>query len=62
MTGWRLLPECGTTPLRFDTEADLRKHLRTHYPDRKKTDVPGLFRIPSGGWVHCWDASVEDDE
>jgi len=58
---WHLLPECGTVPLVFDSERDARAHLRTHYPDARKTDVPWLYRVPSGGWVHCFPANADDD-
>jgi len=60
--GWKLLPECGTVPLRFESEADVRKHLRVHYPDRKKTDVVDCYRIPSGGFIHVWQEGGQDDE
>lgn len=62
---WKLLPEIGTRPLRFDTEAALRKHLRVHYPDRRpayKDELGELFRIPSGGFIHVWQEGGPDDE
>lgn len=62
MSAWRLLPELGYNVLRFDSEADVRKHLRAHYPDRKATDVRGLYRIPTGGWVHVWEEGGPDDD
>ena len=59
---WLLLPECGVTPLRLESESALRSHLRKHYPDRRPTDVKYLYRIPSGGYVHCWEEGGPDDE
>lgn len=61
---WLLLPECGTTPLRFDSEAEARRHLRTHYPDRRfayKDPLGELYRIPLGGFIHVWQEEGSDD-
>lgn len=62
MSAWKLLPECGTVPLRFPSEAEARRHLRTHYPDRIKTDVRDCYRLPTGGTIHLWEEGGPDDD